>query len=259
MNEDKNSDIEQSIFQLLTEKANVWISVNTLYNKYTNDVDILRNKKNLVDKKLFIILCKLLDTRYRHIKKMEDNNTTYLAFSTFEEPDDPFPIEKDSKSDHNLEVNTCDVIEYMLKNPATTSTCSFTEYFDSEDTILHIVCRNNNINLLDYILRNYDVDINIKNKNNERPIDVVNIFEKNSIEIIKMIKDYELKNLELNYEISLKNIKVENSRLVEVSNKLNEDITNYKYENERYKDNFSDLAIVYVILLFIGMLYIFLR
>ena len=76
----------------------------------------------------------------------------------------------------------------MLDNRDYCSRFNLTEFMDSKNTALHIVCKEDRLDLLNKILDKYDVDIQMKNKDGQSVIELVT-----NAQIMKRLLDYDYK------------------------------------------------------------------
>lgn len=209
-------NIDDGICQLLTQNPNQWMSAINLYNQYT--------KEHSVNKKDFIINCELLNTRFKNIRKYHKNNICYLAFVT---NDSLISKEvNDEKYSDNINnelfrsLDSCEVIEYMIKNPSNCEKMSFTEYFDENDTLMHILFKRGRIDLVKTLMSTYDIDFDIKNRKNESLLDVLNFEDKSAQKLVNIIFEYRISKLNETHNSRINSIKQTNTTLIEVNKKL---------------------------------------
>lgn len=191
--------LEDAIMYYLTLEPDTPKSVYKIYNDLIADkicpsLNEIKNKD--IYKMKFTTLCHTMDTRYTNLKKFHANQVLYLVFTTknvTEFIDNNYPTAYTSNTSE-LPKN-CDMIEYILNNPDYCSDFDFTDFIDGNDTVLHVICRNNNVNLLNKLLDRYNVDVNIKNKNNQMPVEVTM-----STEVTKKLIEYQYKKREIEYE-----------------------------------------------------------
>lgn len=215
--ETNSCNIDEGIFQLLTQNPNEWMSAINLYNQYT--------KEHYVNKKEFIINCELLTTRFKNIRKCHKNNICYLNFGTdnslitkevYDEE-----IHDDYKDDELFRsLDKCDVIEYMVKNSHCCENLSLTDFFDDIDTVLHILFRKGRIDLINTLISCYSVDFDIKNKNNEDLLDVLDYSNKDAQKLVKLVFEYRFSKLNKKYNDQLDSIKHHNTLVLETNRKL---------------------------------------
>lgn len=224
--------IEEQIFLQLTENADEFKSSAYLFNNYTKSF-------TLQDKKLFITVCELLNTKYDNVHKTYKNGMCYLCFYTDKLKlnsglnklgiaDYDYDYEYNANSAKSMNINHCDIVEYMIHNIEISPKFIFDEYFDGTDTVLHILSKNGKYESIEYVLQNFSVDISVKNKDGLSIIDVA--FE--DVKFIKKLSNLIIKQQQLEFDNSLFQLesdsKKKNTKLVELNSKLNGDLDNSK-------------------------------
>ena len=222
-----SSNIDEGIFQLLTQNPNKLMSINDLFDQYTKDHSINFLKKD------FIINCEELNTRYKNIKKYYKNQQCYLAFVT----DESMMTDHISSSDDVI-LDKCDIIEYMISNPQYCEKMSLTDNFDGTDTILHILFRKGRIDLINALAGSYDINFDQMNARNESLLDVMDPSNQNTSKIIKMVFDNKYKKLISENQIRLNDVRHTNSILLENNRKL-------ANENQELKKQVGDNKFYY--------------
>src|SRR5437868_12923760 len=119
--------IEENVFMQLTEHADEFKSSAYLFNNYANNKTYVPND----NKKLFVTICELLDTKYNNVYKTYKNGMCYLCFYTDKSKLENAlnQISSDMKTADNQhskyymdieqefkKINNCDVVEYMVNN-----------------------------------------------------------------------------------------------------------------------------------------------
>lgn len=232
-------DMDNGIFLILTQNPDKWMTVVSLYNQYTKEYP-RTNKKD------FILSCELLNTRFKNIRKCHKNNLCCLAFITDNNliPESFHNEEKyyEMTTDESFKLlDKCVVIEYMINNPQYNPSISFSEYFDGNDTILHILFKEGRVDLIKKIERDYDINLDITNSKNESLLDVINYNKNNnnSNDLVKLYIDHKFKRLNRNYDTHIEQIKQTNMILLETNKDLvkendilkkdKKNVTFYKY------------------------------
>jgi len=210
-------NIDEGIFQILTQNPNQWMSTVNLYNQYT--------KEYYINKRDFLINCELLNTRFKNVRKYHRNGLCYLAFVTdnsliSKEVDDEVKNDDLTNDEIFRSLDKCDVIEYMIKNPQNCENLSLTEYFDDTDTVLHILFRKGRVDLVNTLVSCYNVNFDIRNRNDESLLDVLNYNDKNAPKLVKLIFEQQFAKLSENFSNRSNDIKQMNSSLLEINKKL---------------------------------------
>ena len=253
--------LDVEIFQLLSENADAWLTIQNLYNKY------VETREDFADKKSFIISCELLNTRFNNIRKCKKRNgLCYLAFVTDKDKELNYPKDivsfDDKDNDEEFKrIKDSEVIEYMLQNPESCYKLPIKSLYNNTDTVLHIICKDGKDDLLEDILNYYDVDTEIKNKEGLTPLEVIN-FEKNpknSIKMVKQLLNYKIKNIVLDNEVKLSKTKEVNSALLKLNSDLTKENTRLKTKYRPQKsyslDAFSIIFLMSVICIFYSSFY----
>lgn len=239
-----NPEEETEIFQLLVQSANTFRSVHSLYNEYTSN----NKNKPIPDKRKFILSCELLNTGFKNIKKTYKNNVLYLTFSTDKTLNEQFEMDSNVNDDKDFEaLDKCDVIEYMFNNPKFSTNLSFSEYVDGTDTILHLLVRRNKYDLLNNIVAVYDVDFDIKNKNGEIVLDVIDFSDpRSSRQIIRTILAYQLNKYKLANANMDTELKRQNTQLSEKNYQLTSQTIMLRDESSYYQMLMYSMILLYV-------------
>jgi hypothetical protein len=218
--------LAKDIFQILTVNANKFRSVYSLYNEY-----ILDSKNKYVTKRDFSLTCELLNTYYKNIDKKYYDNICYVVFVT-----DPSHLSNDDreqiknasmKEDNEFNsLDKCDVFEYMINNPKFCENISLKDYCDGNDTILHLLTRKNKYDMMVKISNLYDVDFDVKNKNGESVLDVINYNDlQNAMKIVKLITSYQVNKYQLKNSLVNESVKKQNTSLAEQNKELRNEVT----------------------------------
>lgn len=218
--------LAKDIFQMLTISANKFRSVYSLYNEY-----VLNDKNRYVSKRDFSLTCELLNTYYKNVEKKYYDNICYVAFVT-----DPSHLSNDdreqikntiAKEDNEFNsLDKCDVFEYMINNPKFCDNVSLKDYCDGNDTILHLLTRKNKYDIIVKIANLYDVDFDVKNKNGESVLDVINYEDlQSAMKIVKLITSYQVNKYQLKNFVVNESVKKQNSTLVEQNKELRNEVT----------------------------------
>ena len=205
------NEIEKAIFYYLTQKGiNKIESINTIYNKLCTekicpDLLILENAKK--NKIIFTTCCYTIDQHYNNIHKLFKNNILYLMLSN-ECVDNIEKIFKNTEknedkneNENNFDVDYDNIFTEILneENNNVNMSCVFGE---NNNTMLHIICKNEHIELLEKILNSDNesiketlhLDLNVENSQNKLPTDVLP-HTHNGMEMLKMIFNYKHKNI----------------------------------------------------------------
>jgi hypothetical protein len=233
--------MDKDIFQILARDPNKYRPIFSLYNEYCKE------KHSYVDKKHFIIICELLDVNFKNVKKLYRNGTCYLSFVTdyssltdVEESDkksNAYTKEGSKYNDNEFgALDKCYIIEYTLDNPKTCSKLSLTDYLDGTNTIIHIVVNKGRYDLLNKLISYYDVDFDIKNRLNQTVFDVLDLKDvQNTINIIKLIVNYQINKNRVTIESNVLSVKQQNSLLLDQNKRLSESVTDFRNDNFRLK------------------------
>jgi len=143
MNRQEIEEVENGILCYLTQYPDEFRSVVSIYNNYDKDMPISK----LPNKKLFKTICELLDSGHDNIVKTHDGGMCYLCFTT--DSSNPKGLleglltksEQLENEDEFKKIDQCCVIEYWINNPNVSPLFDFTEYFDGENTVLHILSK----------------------------------------------------------------------------------------------------------------------
>ena len=211
------SQLDEAIFQILTQNPNKWMSAVAIYNSL--------DSKEYKDKKDFIMNCELLPTRFKHIRKCHKNSLCYLAFIADESLISKaiMKIEEDADNETTSLFNSLDkleVIDYMINNPDTCRDLSLTEYFDGNNTIMHILFKNGRTDLVKKLFESYNADLSITNSEGKSIIDVIDYSSVTAPELVKIYLDYELARISLENLSALDGARKTNNSLLEANKKL---------------------------------------
>ena len=222
--------LDDAIYYYLSLTLNKPQSVVTIYNDLCskNICPDLKNPENReINKLKFISMCRcVISTKFSDIQKVFINNDLYLVLTAYSED------VEDAKDNVNFEdtkyfqptVDTTadakdstwnnhnEIFSYMIDNNNFEHNTIFDDY-NNVDTVLHAICRNGNVTLLNKILNLYDIDINSENSLGETLVDVLPKTS-DGFAIMKSLIEYD-KDKEINeLKSRIDSLKEENSSLV---------------------------------------------
>jgi len=192
-----------------------------------------------INKTKFTTICHVLDTLYCNIHKFYSNNTLYLMFSLKDKNQIILSNYHLIKNVTNpvcefLAPDQCNVINYMLDNKNYCTSFNLTEFMNDRDTMLHIVCQSNRVDLLDKMLLSYDVDINVKNKEGKTPLDI-----STNNQIMRKLLEYDFNRKLLKLQVDKQDLKENNTHIINTTslslNKCSEDMQKLKNQMYMYK------------------------
>jgi len=170
--------IDQAIFGYLSLNPEKVLSLHTIYNgiyveKLCPDLETRKD----INKRVFISKCHMMDKLYKNVHKVyrhDVDNTFDLVFSMENKEDitKHMTCREIIKEDEKFSLDYCDVISYVLENPASCSDYSVTEYLDGVNNMLQIAIKNNRIDLVIKLLTNYKFNLDEKNKLGESVFDM---------------------------------------------------------------------------------------
>lgn len=214
---DLDKKLDESIFQLLTQEPNKWMPISTLYNLYTKE-----NPKYTPNKKNFIMICEVLNGRFKNVRKCHKNNICNLAFVTNENLpifsnalDNIEFLEKDFKP-----VDSVEMIEYMIDNPECVHSLSLNEYWDGTDTVTHILFKNGRLEPIKKLLDRYAIDFSVKNVNGKSLLDVIDYSSKDAANLVELYYLNLAKDLRSKFDKEIDLVKTNNTFLLDKNKKL---------------------------------------
>lgn len=174
------NSIKTGIFQLLTQRADKWISTDTLYDSYTKE---MRGNSD-VTKKNFVEICQTLDSHFKNVYVEHKKNGLFLMFSTNAH------LNTEELCTNIPPVNVCDQIEKILKDRNLHYLLTPKQFLDGVDTVLHIVCKHGRYDLAVYVLKYYDVDVEFQNRDGLTAFEVIDFKKQNSVKLAKLLIEY---------------------------------------------------------------------
>ncbi|AYV78798.1 MAG: hypothetical protein Edafosvirus34_8 [Edafosvirus sp.] len=241
--------LDEAIVYYLTINPNVPKSIYQIYDglcqeKICPDLNKSFMTKD-INKTRFTTLCHILDTQYNNIHKFYDRNMLYLLFSTKDKSEvisnnnmlvrgNNMPMNKYDPTFMFELPNQCNVIAYMLDNKDYCSKFNLTDYMDDKNNMLHAVCQNNRMDLLERILSSYDVDLNIKNRDGKTALDLVT-----NVQMMRKLLEYDFNKKLLKLQLETQNLKENNTHVVFATSmsiqKYNDEISKVKNQVYMYK------------------------
>lgn len=223
------TQLDDAIFYYLSTVPNVPQSVHMIYNALCdqNICPALKSPVNRDNNKLKLIcICNTLDSRFKNAKVLRKNNTIYVVLST---------NSKESTFDSCVEeiyhdqVSPLSLVEYMLSYPEFSSSLNFTNYVDDKDTVLHVICRYARYDLLQKVLKLYDVNPRVENIEHKTPYDVLpfNSGDKSTKIMADLIK-YEYEREIGTMKNMLMELRKHNTTLVNETNKAKTTVFKWK-------------------------------
>lgn len=245
-----SNKLDDGIFQLLTQEPNKWIPVVTLYNMYTREFP---NTYNVL-KRDFMAMCEMLHTRFKNVRKYHKNGMCFLAFVTDDSVittdvrDEEYRTELENDNAFKS-LKKDDVIQYMLDNSEYCQQLSFDEYFDGNDTIMHILYRNGKPDLVDKIMTSYKINMDVKNASGESLLDVINYSDKLvSARLVKLFISNQVSKINLEHAKTMEQIRETNSSLLDKNKLLT--LENNRLRNSNERNGYMNKYMMFTIMLF---------
>lgn len=219
--------IETDIMKILTKNVDLPVSQYKIYNELCD----IHNLKKSIDKdelKLnIIIVLRFLKKKYDNIILLYKNNIFYVSYS-----DNKNILNENNLSLYKYEVfpSEKEVIKYIMEK-------EIYEYYDIKDyngnNILHNLVIYNEFEIIKKNINMFELFqlINVKNDNNQFPIDLSDNILITNIFVKKILVDFTKLELDMNklkfniVEIENKNIDLTN----ELYNEINKNKINYNY------------------------------
>lgn len=221
--------VDKAIYYYLSTNPNVSVSINKLYDELIKEdicPDLKNPNKRDLHKTIFTTRCHTLHNNYNCVKQSYKRNVLYLMFTKSDE-DIKFPI---SYTDNLENITFSSPIELLenIFNYKMQDTIQLCDYYNETDTLLHSVCREGNLKLLEDIKKQFSIDIDLKNKFGETLIDVIPPTP-DGLKIQKLLLEdkYEKILLDKNYENL--NLKKTNTRYINEINKLKQQVNSNGY------------------------------
>ena len=214
-------ELEEAIFQFLTQNPNKWLSAQTIYNHLTKDLP-----HRHLNKGAFVERCELLYTRFKNVHKRIRDRICYLIFVTNEASLPREVVDEELRTQREVDealraLDPCSVIDYQLTHPEYGGTLSLTEFLDGGDTILHLLFRRGRVDLVDKLSREFDVDFDVKNVQGQSVLDVINYGDSaTATRLLQKFLDHKVDRLRLAHAKDLAVVKTTNTSLLEQNARL---------------------------------------
>lgn len=237
MSEANITSVENFLVRTLSGEPNTFMSVNYLHDEYCKEFGII------FPSKYFVIICECINHQFDNIIITKKNGVCFLSFSIKIKSDDEKEIENDKNENENNKddladeikhqddaeqldgVNRIDIIEFSLKNDKYTEKLGDVD--DDGNTTLHILCREGRIDLINILLDTYLETLDVKNKKDLTPLDLVDSKTSNGVEIMKRLYK------ELDY--------IRGQELNDVKNSLEEKIDVTEERKKKYLEKKAEL------------------
>lgn len=141
-----------------------------------------------------------------------------------------------------------DEIKRIIKNPGLYSFGLDKPYHNGQ-TILHILCKEGQSELLDELSKSFNIDVTIKNELGQSMLDVI---PNDKQDVTKTLFKIVLNQIRDTQNSAITEIKTKNTQLLEVNNNLHNEIISLK-EHKRY----TDAKLNMVLMLLVGMVGLF--
>lgn len=226
--------LDEAIFYCLSLHPDAFLTPVRIYNWISNQSicpalnPTDRNERDSL-KIRFNCICRTLDTRFKNVHILRDSinpDIPYLIMTNKAKIEAEKEFIRQNFSSYipefdELNTMSLQTIEYMIKNPEFSATLDFSEFVDGTDTILHILCKDCRLDLIEYLLDMYDIDINIKNLHGLTPYELLP-FDHNddSVKIITKLLKYEYDTQVNKIKTNLRDIREMNTKLVNTNTKL---------------------------------------
>lgn len=190
--------LDECIFDYLVSHANEIISIDKIfYDITTNNSGHRCSRLNSIPdaKKRVTIECYTLDRHYKKIKKIFNGMKLYLIFdkdNTYEFVNyDQLLFEEENNYNWDIDANSIidDIFKYINYNEY--SPLYFTNNFNGSDSILHILVKNNKVNILENLFKQYrynSIDVDCKNSNYKTPFELA--VELRNVKIASLLTTY---------------------------------------------------------------------
>jgi hypothetical protein len=229
------NELDDAIYSYLLQNINNYISEYNIYNKLIElkiCPDLDNKEKKEIYKLEFQSICRILNHIFNNVHKEYYNNTLYLAVSETEEFEFDEELYNNSESDDVAEddlVNYYDLVKSIYSknknNISEIHKCSIYDYIDEFNTPLHIAVQNNDIDLVDNMLRMQpcdNIDLQILNENGKSALDIS--LENDNAKITKLLLDTYYHNKLLKCKIKYSTVE---EKHIYNMNKLKNELYNY--------------------------------
>ena len=242
-------DLDECVFDYLVSNKDEIVSIYKIYHDITGKTGhrctALNDPKNRSIYKIkFRTICYTLDNYYDNIYKYFNGEKLYLVYSErdFSDAIRNYTDEYDYLSQDDCYPSFSNIIE-VIENLIDNDTFDFDleNNFDDNETIIHILVRNNRDDLLVKLLQSFDLKFDKKNKFGETPLDVA--INCNNSEMVKMILEY-------TYSESIHDLKQTNKDL----RKTNTVLINENKEHHKKVNELNDLLYMHKISSFVLIL-----
>jgi|AntRauTorckE6833_2_1112554.scaffolds.fasta_scaffold12793_2 hypothetical protein len=242
-------NLDDCVFDYLVSNKDEIASIYKIYHDITGETGhrctSLNDPKNRdVYKRRFRTICYTLDNSYDNIYKYFNGDKLYLVYSErdFRDTIRKYTDEYDhlSLNDYSPSFNNItDVIEDLIDNDK--FEFDLENNFDDNETIVHILVRNDRGDLLRKLLQSFDLHFDKKNKFGETPLDIAT--KCNNCEMVKMILEYGYSEKIHDLNQKNKTLRKTNTQLFNENNKYNNKINNL--ESSLYGYRISSFVLVF--------------
>ena len=198
-------NLDKAVFYYLSNNQDTPKSINNIYNGLCqeNIVPELNNRKNHdINVIKLKSLCYFLDNKFQNIHKLHSEGILHLVCT---KKKDFIFNENENIDKEEIKINDYNnIVNDVVKNPNQYPYLQFNDTLSVTDNLLHLCCKFKDPKYLSNLLENYDVDIDIKNGENKKAIEIVT--ESNYTEHAIILKEY-------HYNKILNNLKSVNQKL----------------------------------------------
>ncbi|VVU94661.1 hypothetical protein CPAV1605_386 [seawater metagenome] len=183
-------NLDKAVFYYLSINKESPKTVNQIFHGLT-DQEIVPELKERKSHSINVIkvksLCHLMDDKYKPIHKIFDKGTLHLVYSDKEVNDILIDNNLEVEDSEN-EVDYDEVIKDLAHNPQTYPYIQINDTLDGKNTAFHMCCKIDDSKYLKSLLENYEVDMDIRNGDNLKGLDIVK--QNNFGDHIILIKDH---------------------------------------------------------------------
>lgn len=256
--------LDEAICYYLSLHKDEAISIQRIYNELCteNICPDLKNYKNReMNKITFTSLCHIMDTKIEGIQKIYKGTTLYLVLTDKSKYDiavkyGGYDKLVDDKSIPSVLPPQDIVLEHILSTADWNNKYSLTDRFNETDTVMHIICRKGNRNLLKKMMNEFDFDPYLKNTLGQTLMDVLPRTDEGFMMLTDLLTyDHDKKMFSLRRE--LQDVKICNTKCSDLSYSSRMDAEKFKNDYERLsRDKLGmQIAIVVLVMAFLYMLF----
>jgi hypothetical protein len=248
--------VDNAIYYYLSTTPDKFISINKIYSELINENichDLMNSQQFLLNQTIYLLNCYKLCDIYNNITKEYKDSVLYLRFNTksiVKENNLPFNTIKNNdifdnsfnlptelsnnvlyfKTSFNNSFNSPTELLNNVLNLNIHNHIKINDYINKNDTIIHHVCREGDLKLLLYIKQYFDIDINLKNINNETLLEVLP-GNSDGLKIQKILLENHYEKLLLDTNVELEKIKTINFANCNMINELELKLKSNIYKN----------------------------